>query len=60
MQVEVTKRALKSLAKLPKAVVQSFDLWKQTVEIDGIEAMRTVVGYNDEALHGKLKGVRSS
>ena len=57
MQVTVTKRAEKSLRTVPKQVAAGFFLWKREVEEHGIESVRKILGYHDEPLQGKLKGV---
>ena len=59
MTVEVTKRAAKSLARLPRHVAVNLFLWKREVEQHGLEAVQKIPGYHDEPLKGKLHGVRS-
>lgn len=60
MQVRLSKRAEKSLRKLPKPIVAGFFTWKLEVEEHGIEVVRRIPGYHDEPLEGKLRGyVRS-
>lgn len=59
MKVVVTKRAEKSLFKVPRHVAVNFIFWKKEVQTHGIERVRKVPGYHDEPLKGKLRGVRS-
>ena len=59
MLVVVTKRAEKSLSRVPRHVTVGFLLWKQEVEVHGLETVQKIPGYHDEPLKGKLKGVRS-
>ncbi len=57
MEVLLTRRAEKSLRKVPKQVAAGFFLWKKEIEEHGIETTRKIPGYHDEPLQGKLKGV---
>lgn len=59
MNVAVTKRAEKSLIRVPRHVAVNFLLWKQEVEHHGVETVQRIAGYHDEPLKGKLYGVRS-
>ena len=59
--VVITKRAEKSLRKVPEQVARNFFTWKGQVEEEGIEVIRKLPGYHDEPLQGKLNGyVRSA
>ena len=58
-RVEVTKRAEKSLGKVPVHVREDFLFWKRQVEDSGLAEVQKIPGYHDEPLEGKLKGVRS-
>ena len=58
-EVEVSKKAKKQLRKLPSFVLKSFFVWVASIETKGLMETRRVGGYNDEALRGKLKGLRS-
>lgn len=58
--VVLSKKADKSLNKIPKQILILLDEWIETIESDGYEAMRSVNGYRDHALAGKRKGQRSS
>jgi mRNA-degrading endonuclease RelE of RelBE toxin-antitoxin system len=59
VQVEVTKRAVKSLRRVPRHIAVGFFVWKREVEEHGIETVRKIAGYHDEPLQGKLRRVRS-
>ena len=59
-QVEVSNRAERSLGKVPRQVAVKFFYWKQLVEEHGLEFVRTISGYHDEPLQGKLKGYARS
>ena len=55
-QVEVSRRAERSLAKALKQVAAKFFYWKQQIQEHGLEFVRKLPGYHDEPLQGKLKG----
>jgi addiction module RelE/StbE family toxin len=57
--VQTSKRALKSLEKVPKQAVAKYMLWRSQVIENGLAEVQKIPSYNDEALHGKLKGIRS-
>lgn len=60
--VLVSKRAEKSLFSLAKGnhvAVAKFFLWKREVETLGLEHVKKLPGYHDEALKGKILGLRS-
>ncbi len=57
--VELSKRAAKQLRKLPRNIVNSFKLWTTSIEEEGLMQTRRVPGHKDEALKGKLSGLRS-
>jgi len=58
--VEISRKTSKSLKKLPSEVQVSFDIWADTVAIEGPLGLRHVSGFKDEALKGVWKGYRSS
>lgn len=58
-KVRITVWAERSLKKCPKAVAVKFLYWKRLVEEHGLENVRRLRGFNDEALQGKLAGLRS-
>ncbi len=58
-RVEITRRAEKQLRRVPNHIVDNLMIWVAAVELDGVEAVRSVRGYHDEALKGKRSGQRS-
>jgi proteic killer suppression protein len=58
--VETTKRAEKSLKKSPRQVLINFSVWRGQILKSGLESVQTIPGYNDEALKGRLSGIRSA
>jgi len=57
--VPASKRARKSLEKVPKHVAAKYALWRLEVMETGLECTQKVLSYHDEPLRGKLKGLRS-
>lgn len=55
-----TKAAAKALDKAPPEVRRNYDAWLQIVRLSGPQGLRSIKGFHDEALTGKLKGKRSS
>jgi toxin HigB-1 len=58
-EVQISRSAQKSLRKLPRYVVQLLDIWVSEVGERGLESVRKLPGYHDEALKGDRKGQRS-
>ncbi|HUB28029.1 MAG TPA: hypothetical protein VL992_21565 [Tepidisphaeraceae bacterium] len=59
-RVEVSKRAERSLGRVPRQVAAKFFYWLRQIEEHGLEAVTKIPGYHDEPLKGKLRGyVRS-
>lgn len=58
-KVIISKKALKELEKLPKAIVDSLMVWVTSVEEDGMKEVRKISGYHDEPLKGDRLGQRS-
>lgn len=58
--VVFSKRAEKSLHKIPKQILILLDQWVEAIETDGYESMRARNGYRDHSLIGNRKGQRSS
>ncbi|MCK5243578.1 type II toxin-antitoxin system mRNA interferase toxin, RelE/StbE family [bacterium] len=50
----------KTLRKLPKVVVNKYELWKNLVAAHGPDILRTLPSYHDEKLKGNRYGQRSS
>ncbi|MFN7684732.1 MAG: hypothetical protein ACK5QT_04895 [Oligoflexia bacterium] len=59
VNVQLSRRAEKSLYDVPKHVAVNFFVWRREVETHGIEETRKLAGYHDEPLKGRLKGIRS-
>lgn len=59
--VRLTKRARKSLKRLPSSIRDNVDIWFGFVEEHGIEFTQRIAMFRDHSLEGKLKrsGVRS-
>ena len=58
-RVEITKQAEKQLRKVPDHIKVNLRIWVTAVELDGVEEVRKVPGYHDEALKGIRVGQRS-
>jgi len=54
------KNLPKTLKKIPKEIQKRYEVWKRIVEMDGVEGLRNIKGFHDEALKGTWKGFRSS
>lgn len=54
------RRISKVLAKLPDTVLKRYEKWKDIVRISGVQGLRAIKGFHDEALRGEWKGHRSS
>ena len=59
-KVELSRKIAKTLKKLPLEVQINFDIWADTVSIEGPLGLKQVPGFRDEALRGVWKGYRSS
>jgi len=58
-EVEISKRALKQLKKVPVRIIKNLQLWIGAVNTVGLEEVRRIPGYHDEPLKGKRQGQRS-
>ena len=58
-RVELSRKVLKQIKKLPRHIVENLAAWTDDVETRGIELVRKILGYHDEPLHGDRKGQRS-
>lgn len=54
------RRISRSLRRLPNEVLERYEKWKDIVSISGPEGLRTIRGFNDEALRGEWRAYRSS
>ena len=59
-RIEISNRAERSLERVPRQVAAKFFYWKRQVEEHGLEVVRTIPGYHDEPLQGKLRGYARS
>lgn len=59
-RVEETRAAAKALDRAPVEVQRSYTAWLQIVRLEGPRGLLAVRGFRDEALRGKLRGLRSS
>jgi proteic killer suppression protein len=50
---------IKDLERLPGHIVMKLNAWRDAVEKQGLEEVRKVPGFHDEALKGDRKGQRS-
>ena len=50
----------KQLARLPVEILKRYEKWKDIVQISGPDGLTAIKGFHDEALHGQMKGHRSS
>ena len=54
------KSLTKTIKKLPTEIVKRYEVWKRVIELEGVQGLRLIKGYHDEALKGELQGYRSS
>ena len=54
------KRVARTLRRLPQEVLERYEKWKDIVRISGPAGLRSIRGFNDEALNGSWHGYRSS
>lgn len=57
--VRFTKKAIRQLEEVPVHVANKVETWVEAVELEGLESVRQISGYHDEALKGKRQGQRS-
>lgn len=57
--VILSKKAKKDLLKVPWFIAANLHGWILSVEEEGLENIRKISGYHDEALSGIRKGQRS-
>lgn len=58
-KVEITSKAKKDLRNLPREIQESFAVWVEAVEENGLAIANKSPGYNAEHLTGQRKGQRS-
>ncbi|HEU5280907.1 MAG TPA: type II toxin-antitoxin system mRNA interferase toxin, RelE/StbE family [Gammaproteobacteria bacterium] len=54
------KSLLKSLKAIPLNIRKQYEIWKRIIELEGVQGLKNIKGYHDEALKGGWKGFRSS
>jgi len=54
------KSLIKALSKIPKDTIRHYELWKRIIEHEGLQGLRFIKGFHDEALKGSWKDYRSS
>ena len=54
------RRAAKHLESLPLEMLKRYEKWKDIVRMSGPQGLRSITGFNDEALRGDWRGHRSS
>jgi addiction module RelE/StbE family toxin len=59
-QIYEKKSLLKSFAKIPRIILQHYEVWKRIVEQEGLDGLKLIKGFHDEALKGEWAGYRSS
>ena len=57
--VIISRRAKRDLKKVPLYIAVKLQDWVEDVEERGLEVVRTISGYHDEPLQGKLHDQRS-
>ena len=55
-----SKRAQKSLDRIPREILKRYEKWKEIVYFSGPAGLRLIKGFRDEMLQGKLFGYRAS
>ena len=55
-----SKTAEKNIDKLPKNILEKYELWRNIVQISGPEGLKEFKGFKDHALKGDWAGHRSS
>lgn len=59
-EVYETRTAAKQLDALPLEILKRYEKWKDVVRVSGPAGLRTIRGFNDEALAGEWDEHRSS
>lgn len=59
-EVYETRSAAKQLDALPVEILKRYEKWKDVVRVSGPAGLRTIRGFNDEALAGERDGHSSS
>ena len=59
-QIFEHKRLGRRFKSLPTEILKRYEKWKDIISISGPGGLKAIRGFNDESLHGKWKGFRSS
>jgi addiction module RelE/StbE family toxin len=59
-RVYESRSAQKQLDRLSEEIAKRYEKWKDVVRYSGVEGLRLVKGFKDEALTGEWRGYRSS
>jgi len=59
VEVELSNKARKQLAKVPAYIARKFLLWVDLVHVEGLDAARAIPGFRDHALKGQWLGYRA-
>ena len=59
-EVDQNRTAAKQLDALPVEILKRYEKWKDVVRVSGPAGLRTIRGFNDEALAGEWDGHSSS
>lgn len=59
VHVDLSKIAQKQLAKVPARIARKLALWADLVRFDGLQAARSIPGFNDHPLKGRWQGYRA-
>lgn len=54
------KSVIKAVAKIPKTVLQHYEVWKRIIELEGPQGLKQIKGFHGESLKGEWAGYRSS
>lgn len=54
------KSLAKTIRKVPTDVIKHYEIWKRIIELEGLQGLRVIKGFHDEALKGEWNGYRSS
>lgn len=57
--VDISKSAGRDLRKIPKPILDKFELWVRLVETKGLYETMKIKGFHDEPLQGIRRGQRS-
>lgn len=58
-EVQLSRRALKQLRRIPRHIVIKLQAWVEAVENEGLDEVRKIPGFHDEPLSGPRRGQRS-